>query len=87
MAFRTVGVTVTDTPVLLVEAVAGDLEIWVNIDQSADWYIGGPDVSTGSGYHRFGRDLEFHSEVRPGDQLYGIVPSGFVLANVIIRSA
>lgn len=87
MAFRTMQVTVTDTPTLLVEAQAGDLEVRLDIDQSSTgWYVGGSDVNTTSGFRLTGAS-EFRSDVRPGDAVYGIVASGFVFVNVLVRSA
>jgi hypothetical protein len=87
MAFRTTQVTVGDTPTLLLEAQAGDLEVRLDVDQTgAGWYVGGSDVTATSGY-RLSGSSEFHSEIRPGDEIYGIVPSGFVFVNVLVRSA
>jgi hypothetical protein len=73
MAFRTIAVTLTTTPGPLFTAQAGDLEVWVGADVNADWYVGGPDVDSTTGYHRFG--------------MWAVAGSGTVPVNVLVRNA
>jgi hypothetical protein len=87
MAFRTIAVTLTTTPGPLFTAQAGDLEVWVGADVNADWYVGGPDVDSTTGYHRFGIPNDLRSEVRPGDELWAVAGSGTVPVNVLVRNA
>lgn len=87
MAFRSAEVTVTTSPTLLLTAVAGDVEMWVNPDSSStEYYLGGSSVTTTDGLHLFGRD-PFNSHIRPGDSLYAVVASGTANINVLVRSA
>ncbi|MEU4590004.1 hypothetical protein [Micromonospora aurantiaca (nom. illeg.)] len=86
MAFRSAETTVTTTPVKLFEAVAGDVEIWVNADPNATYYLGGSDVTTTNGLPMFGPSQQFRSHVRPGDELWA-VSGGSVTVNVLVRSA
>lgn len=87
MAFRSAEVTVTTTATLLLDALAGDVEMWVNPDASStEYYLGGSGVTVSNGLHLFGRD-PYRTEIRPGDELYAVVSSGTATINVLVRSA
>lgn len=86
MAFRSADITVSTTATLLLAAQAGDVEVWINADPNADYYLGGSVVTVASGLHLFGRGV-FRSDVRPGDELWAVVGGSPVTTNVLVRSA
>ena len=84
--FRSAETTVTTTAVKIFEAVAGDVEIWVNADPNSTYWVGGDDVDTTIGLPLFGPQTPFRTAVRPGDELWA-VSAGSVSVNVLVRSA
>lgn len=87
MAFRSIEVSVTTSATLLLEALAGDVEIWINPDSSsAEYYLGGSDVTASNGLHLFGR-TPFQSKIRPTDEIWAVSQSGTSTINVLVRSA
>lgn len=86
MGFRSVSVNVGASPTLLLEALAGDMDVWLMPGGNVTYFIGGDDVTTSNGL-RLSAEDQFHSKVRPGDELWGIVGSGSESIRVLVRNA
>lgn len=89
MAFRNIGVTLsTSTVTKIYTAAAGDMEIWVNADGNDTLFIGGSSVDTGNGLRLSSSAITFHTEVRPGDELYAVTSADPGMGvNIMVRSA
>lgn len=85
MAFRAYEVSLGTTPSVVFQAQPSDLEVWVEPTNTGT-RLGGPDVTrTGNG-----SGASFQSEVRPGDEVWGVLDSGtsnLRTVNVRVRSA
>jgi hypothetical protein len=72
MAVQSATVLVGTTPTLLVAADHDGCRILVHKEQNHVIYLGGPAVTTSTGY-LFDHDGTIDITLQPGDKLYGIV--------------
>lgn len=86
MAFRSFKVDVTDIPVQVFEAQPGDLDLWIRSDNLV--VFGGDDqVAVTSGFS-ISPDGQFHTRVRPGDELWAVRDSATTSRlHLMVRSA
>ena len=83
MAFRSFSQVVGATPVELYTAQPGDVDVWIRVT-NYEVSIGGSDAQT----FRIDGSEEFHSKVRPGDQIFAVrSTSSNVQTHVLVRSA
>lgn len=84
MAFRSFQVQVTDTPVQVIEAQPGDVDLWVLLDPAT--VLGGDDqVAVGNAFSPSGL---WYTQIRPGDELWAVRDSAATSSiHVMVRSA
>lgn len=95
MAFRNIVTHVNgSTTTLLFTAQAGDLECWVDFEDTVTFFIGGSTVDSANGLRVYSHagiataDQKFHTRIRPGDELYGWMSlTAGSDAHVLVRSA
>lgn len=90
MAFRVEKVLVPPgTATLVLEAQAGDLEFWADVNQNME--LAGSESDAQSSATRTGPSalggFPLNSQIRPGDQIWGFMPSGSGGIVFVIRSA
>lgn len=101
MAFRSFRHTLTSTPSKIIEAQAGDLEVWIIVaggtgSGAFSAFLGGDDQV--SNLNGFNIDITpgdpgqkkdtFHTKIRPGDEIWGVrVGAGTTILQLMVRSA
>lgn len=87
MAITTAQVTVSDSATLIATIPSVGASVLItNTDSSTTMYIGGSGVATDTG-HRLLPGQSIGNTYAPGDNIYGIVASGTVVAHYLMDVA
>lgn len=88
MAFRNISISLAAGVITkIIDAQAGDVDAWINVDVNDTYFLGGPGVTTSNGLRLFGNSNNtFHTKVRPGDELWAVAPNS-IDVNVMVMSA